>query len=245
MTNPFLSIIIPVYNEAARLPQALDELISFCGSQDYTAEIIVIENGSRDGTWQIAQDYAARFPNIRALQNEQRGKGLAVRRGMLEAQGEYRFMCDVDFSMPMTEINRFLPPQLVGVDIAIASREFAGSVRYNEPHYRHLVGRIYNWLIRLLALPGLHDTQCGFKCFRGIVADEIFPRQTVPGWSFDVEVLFIARRCGYQVVELPIPWYFNDQSKVRVLHDAARMAIDLLKIRWNGWRGVYDHRPPA
>jgi dolichyl-phosphate beta-glucosyltransferase len=245
LTDPFLSIIIPVYNEAARLPHALDELIDFCSNQAYTVEIIIVENGSRDDTWQITQNYAARFPFVRALRNEQRGKGLAVRRGMLEAHGNFRFMCDVDFSMPMTEINRFLPPQLEGVDIAIASREFAGSVRYNEPHYRHLVGRVYNWLIRILALPGLQDTQCGFKCFHGEVADEIFPRQTLSGWSFDVEVLFIARRCGYRIVELPIPWYFNDQSKVRVLHDSARMAIDLLTIRWNGWRGVYDHLPHA
>jgi hypothetical protein len=127
----------------------------------------------------------------------------------------------------------------VDTDIAIASREAPGSVRYNEPDYRHRVGRIYNWMIRILALPGLQDTQCGFKCFKGAVADELFRMQTLTGWSFDVEVLFIARQRGYRIVELPIPWYFNPQSKIRVLNDSARMALDLLAIRLNALRGVY------
>jgi len=240
LTDPFLSLIIPAYNEEARLPQALQELLGFLAKQAYTAEILVVENGSRDCTWQIAQDFAARYPQVRAIQNLRRGKGLAVQYGMLEGRGAYRFMCDVDFSMPVTEINRFLPPLLPEADIAIASREAPGSVRYNEPQYRHLVGRVYNLMIRLLALPGLQDTQCGFKCFRGQVADEVFRLQTLPGWSFDVEVLFVARRRGYHIVELPIPWNFNAQSKVRVLHDSLRMALDLFAIRLNAVRGAYD-----
>ena len=239
MADPFLSIIIPVYNEENRLPQTLDELSAFCASQPYSTEIVVVENGSRDCTWQIASEYAARQANLRAILSPQRGKGLAVKLGMLQARGAYRFMCDVDFSMPIHEINRFLPPQQVDTDIAIASREAPGSVRYNEPDYRHRVGRIYNWMIRILALPGLQDTQCGFKCFKGAVADELFRMQTLSGWSFDVEVLFIARQRGYRIVELPIPWYFNPQSKIRVLHDSARMALDLLAIRLNALRGVY------
>lgn len=239
MSAPFLSLIIPVYNEAERLPGALQKLLAFLEAQPYAAEILVVENGSTDSTWQIASEFAQRHTCIRALQSSPRGKGLAVRQGMLAAQGEYRFMCDVDFSMPIGEINRFLPPALQNVDVVIASREAAGSVRYNEPQYRHLVGRVYNWMIRLLALPGLHDTQCGFKCFRGAIAQEIFPLQTLTGWSFDVEILFIARKRGYRIVELPIPWYFNDQSKVRVLRDSLRMAADLLSIRWKALRGVY------
>ncbi len=239
MADPFLSIIIPVYNEETRLPQTLDDLAAFCARQSYSTEVVIVENGSRDCTWQIASDYASRQANVRAIRSPLRGKGLAVQRGMLEARGAYRFMCDVDFSMPIGEINRFLPPQLVGADIAIASREAPGSVRYNEPGYRHQVGRIFNWIIRILALPGLQDTQCGFKCFKGSVADELFRLQTISGWSFDVELLFIARQRGYRIVELPIPWYFNSQSKIRVLHDSARMALDLLAIRLNALRGVY------
>lgn len=240
MSAPFLSIIIPAYNEAERLPEALQELLDFLDHQPYRSEVLVIENGSTDQTWQIANEFAQRYPCIiQAKQSVQRGKGLVVRLGMLAAQGEYRFMCDVDFSMPVGEINRFLPPALEGADIAIASREAPGSIRYNEPYYRHLVGRVYNWMIRLLALPGLQDTQCGFKCFRGSVAQEIFPLQTRAGWSFDVEILFIARLRGYRIVELPIPWYFDDQSKVRVLQDSLHMATDLLSIRWKAMRGFY------
>jgi dolichyl-phosphate beta-glucosyltransferase len=240
LSAPFLSIIIPAYNEAERLPEALQALLDFLDHQPYRSEVLVIENGSTDQTWQIATEFAQRYPCIiQAKQSVQRGKGLAVRLGMLAAQGEYRFMCDVDFSMPVGEINRFLPPALEGADIAIASREAPGSVRYNEPYYRHLVGRVYNWMIRLLALPGLQDTQCGFKCFRGAVAQEIFPLQTRAGWSFDVEILFIARLRGYRIVELPIPWYFDDQSKVRVLQDSLHMATDLLSIRWKAMRGFY------
>jgi hypothetical protein len=142
--------------------------------------------------------------------------------------------------MPIDQINRFLPPSLEGADIAIASREARGAVRYNEPAYRHLVGRIFNTMIRLLALPGLQDTQCGFKCFRAPVAEDVFKHQTLGGWSFDVEVLYIAQKHGYRIVELPIPWYYRANSKISVLHDSLRMALDLLVIRRNGLRGVYD-----
>ena len=113
-------------------------------------------------------------------------------------------------------------------------------MRYNEPEYRHLTGRVFNTLVRWLALPGLQDTQCGFKCFRAEVVEEVFPRQTIEGWTFDVEVLYIARRQGYQIREIPIDWFFNPDSKVRVLRDSWRMFRDLLKIRANGRRGAYD-----
>jgi len=152
-------------------------------------------------------------------------------------------MCDADFSMPVAEINRFLPPALNGYDIAIASREAHGAVRYNEPPYRHVVGRVFNLLIRALTLPDLHDTQCGFKCFRAPVAEDLFQRQTLGGWAFDVELLFIARKLGYRIVELPIPWYFNPDSKISVLRDSYRMAMDLIGIRLKSLRGEYNHDP--
>lgn len=239
MDKPFLSIIIPAHNEEDRLSVTLQQVLEFTRKQDYSIEAIIIENGSRDRTLQIAQEFARGFPELRVLQSELSGKGRAVRMGMLAARGEYRFMCDTDFSMPIEEINRFLPPALNGCDVAIASREAPGAVRYDEPAYRHLVGRIYNTMIRVLALPGLNDTQCGFKCFRGEVAEVLFPQQTLTGWSFDVEVLFIARRLGYQIVEVPIPWYFNSGSKIRVWHDSLSMGTDLLKIRLNALRGRY------
>ncbi len=235
----FLSLIIPAYNEAHRLPATLDRITRFLGTQTYSAEVLVVENGSRDNTYRIAEEYAQQVPYLSVLREELAGKGRAVRRGMLEACGDYRFMCDADLSMPIEEINRFLPPQLSNFEIAIASREAPGAVRYNEPGYRHAVGRVYNSLIRMLALPGLQDTQCGFKCFRGDLVDELFGRQTLMGWSFDVEILFIARLRGRRIVEIPIPWYFNADSKVRVIRDSVQMGLDLLSIRANAWRGRY------
>ncbi len=239
MPAPYLSLIIPAHNEETRLPETLRQVFEFAGKQAYSMEVLVVENGSSDKSFQIARGFADQFPQLKLLQISQSGKGRAVRQGMLAAQGDYRFMCDVDFSMPVSEINRFLPPVLDGYDVAIASREAHGASRIGEPYYRHFVGRIYNGLIRLLALPGLQDTQCGFKCFRGPVAEDLFRRQTRTGWSFDVEILFIARLLGYKVVEIPITWYFNPHSKISVVRDSFKMGIDILTIRLNALRGVY------
>jgi dolichyl-phosphate beta-glucosyltransferase len=237
---PLLSIIIPAHNEEQRLPDTLDQICTFLSQQSYDSEVIVVENGSRDRTLAVAQEFAHSYSNVMVMQNQARGKGLAVQVGMLAATGDYRFMCDADLSMPIAEINRFIPPKLENFEIAIASREGAGATRYNEPPYRPFVGRVYNTIIRIMALPGLQDTQCGFKCFTAAAAKELFPRQTLYGWAFDVELLYVARRRGYRIVEIGIPWYFNADSKIRVLHDSLRMGLDLLTIRWNGLRGVYE-----
>ena len=240
MTQPFLSIIIPAYNEAERLPSTLEKIDRFLGQQTYTAEVLVVENGSSDATLALAQSFQERMPYLWVLTEAQRGKGLAVKRGMLAAQGEYRFLCDADLSMPIDQVNRFLPPALSGVDVAIGSREQPGSVRYGEPGYRHLIGRIFNAMVRGLVLPGIQDSQCGFKCFRGDVADAVFPLQTLVGMSFDAEVLFIARKMGYSVSEVAIDWYFDPDSRVRLVQDSLHMAFDLLKIRSNARQGLYD-----
>jgi glycosyltransferase involved in cell wall biosynthesis len=239
MANPFLSIIIPAHNEESRLPQTLEQVVAFVQKQAFEIEVIVVENASRDNTLQTAQDFAARHPIIRVIHEEKPGKGRAVQRGMLAATGSYRFFADADFSMPVDEISRFLPPT-VDVPVAIASREAPGAVRYNEPSYRHVTGRVFNSLIRLIVLHDLNDTQCGFKMFRADAAEELFPRQTLMGWSFDVELLYIARRRGYPILELGVPWYFNPESKVNVLRDSWRMFTDLITIRQNGRLGVYD-----
>ena len=239
MPVPFLSLIIPAHNEEARLPETLKQVFEFTERQSYPVEIILVENGSSDRTYQIAQEFAGQHPLFQLLQNPQSGKGRAVRQGMLAARGNYRFMCDVDFSMPLNEIEHFLPPNLQDYDIAIASREAPGAVRIGEPYYRHFVGRMYNGLIRFLALPGLQDTQCGFKCFQGPVAEDLFRRQTLTGWSFDVEILFIARLLGYKVIEIPIHWYYNPHSKISVMRDSFKMGMDLLTIRLNGLRKIY------
>lgn len=242
MPFPFLSIIIPAYNEANRLPQTLRQVFDFLSSEDYSAEVIIVENGSSDNTYALAQKLTATYPNLRVLHNEVAGKGKAVKRGMLEARGKYRIFCDADLSMPVTEIPRFIPPQLDD-DIVIASREVEGAIRYNEPEFRHFTGRIFNFLIRALTLPKLHDTQCGFKSFRAEIAEDLFSRQSIEGWAFDVEILYIAKLRGYKVTELPIPWHYNAESKINVLRDSFRMFLDLLKIRKNARKGLYNRLP--
>lgn len=245
MTQTLLSIIIPAYNEEQRLPKTLEQVFAFMQQQNYQSELIIVENGSSDRTLAIAQDFAHKCPSCRAIHLDASGKGLAVREGMLQATGQYRFMCDADLSMPIAEINRFLPPALSNFDIAIASREAPGAVRYDEPSYRHWGGRGTNLLIRWLALPGFHDTQCGFKMFRDEIAEDIFRFQTIENWSFDIELLYIARLRGYRILELPIPWYFNPETKLEPLQDAIKMAFDILTIRRNARRGVYDPQPSA
>ena len=238
MTNPFLSII-PAHNEERRLPQTLEQVVAFVKKQSYACEVLVVENGNHDNTLKIAQEFAAHHPFIQAIHEGQPGKGRAIRKGMLAATGQYRFFADADFSMPVDEINRFIPPA-IDAPIVIASREGPGAVRYNEPTYRHFTGRVFNTIIRLLVLHDLDDTQCGFKMFRAEAANDLFPRQTLMGWSFDVELLYIAHRRGYTIRELGVPWYFNPESKINVLRDSWRMFTDLIQIRRNGRRGVYD-----
>ena len=225
------------------MPGTLGQVCHFLEKQLFSSEIIVVENGSDDQTFEIAQQFAARHENVRVLQSKQRGKGLAVQHGVKAALGEYVFLCDADLSMPIEEISKFIPPKLQDVDIAIASRETPGSIRYNEPYYRHFTGRVFNTLIRLLVLPGLQDTQCGFKCIRAQVARDIFHYQTLTGWAFDVELLYIARHHGYRIAEIPIHWYFNADSKISVFRDSLRMFLDLLRIRRNALRGLYDPKP--
>lgn len=240
MADPFLSLIIPAYNEERRLPQTLEKTLHFLQGQEYPWEVIVVDNHSTDRTAEIIAAYQKTIPSLRGIYEARRGKGNAVQTGMLAAEGTYRFMADADLSMPISEVNRFLPPRLENFDVAIASREALGAIRYDEPHYRHLGGRLINTLIRLLVLPDLHDTQCGFKCFRAPVAEDLFGHQTLGGWSFDIEILAIARLRGYRIVELPIPWYFNEESKVNALRDAFLMTLDLFQIRRNIRKGVYE-----
>ena len=240
MTPIFLSIVIPAHNEEKRLPRTLEQVFAFLEKQDFSAEVVVVENGSADRTFEIARSFAEKHPQMRVLQNNERGKGLAVRRGMLEARGQYRFICDADLSMPIEEIVKFVPPALSGFDVAIGSREAPGAVRYNEPAYRHWGGRGINLIIRLLILPGLQDTQCGFKCFSAEASQHLFKLQTLPGWSFDIELLYLARRAKMRIREIPIHWYFGEDSKVSAVKDALNMIRDIFRIHGNARRGLYD-----
>jgi dolichyl-phosphate beta-glucosyltransferase len=193
LTTPFLSIIIPSHNEEIRLPRTLRQVFAFLEKQPYSAEVIVVENGSSDRTLEMAREFTSPHPNLIVIHEEQAGKGNAVRRGVLAARGEYRFICDADLSMPIVELEKFLPPVLNNFDIAIASREAPGAVRYNEPPYRHWGGRAINLAIRLLILPGLNDTQCGFKCFH---AEAEIPIH----WYFDADSKVNALRDALRMI---------------------------------------------
>lgn len=209
--------------------------------QSYQAEVIVVENGSIDQTARVVREFAQRaeHSHIALIQETQRGKGIAVRRGMLAAHGVYRFMCDADLSMPIEEVNKFLPPVLDDYAVAIASREAPGARRYNEPSYRHIGGRVINFLIRVLAVRNFQDTQCGFKSFSAAAALDLFSVQQLNGMSFDVEVLYIAQQRGYKIIEVPINWYFSSESRVRLVQDTLRVISDLFQVRRNYQRGQY------
>jgi dolichyl-phosphate beta-glucosyltransferase len=202
--------------------------------------VLVVDNASTDRTSEIVRQVASEYPIVSLLHQPVRGKGAAVRKGMIEGRGSYLFIYDADRAMPVDEISKFLPPVLSDYDVAIASREVDGAVRYNEPWYRHLMGRIFNLVVRLLAVPGIQDTQCGFKCFRREVARDIFSTQRVDGWAFDVEVLYIALKRGHRVVEVPISWYYGEGSRVSPLRDSWNMLWEVARIRRNGRAGLYD-----
>jgi dolichyl-phosphate beta-glucosyltransferase len=237
--GPYLSIIIPAYNEELRLPVSLQKIDEFLSRQAYSAEVIVVENGSTDHTSELVEQFQASHPYVRLLHSA-KGKGCAVQTGMLAGHGQCLLICDADLAMPIDEVNKMLPVLQDGYDVVIASREGDGAIRFDEPYYRHLMGRVFNLVVRVLAIPGLQDTQCGFKMFRRAAARDVFARQTMTGWAFDVEVLAIALRRGYQVTEVPIHWYFMDDSKISPVRDTFTMVHEVIKIRGNVRRGMYD-----
>jgi glycosyltransferase involved in cell wall biosynthesis len=240
---PRLSVIVPAFNEASRLPATLDRLVSFAESRPFAVEVLVVDNASTDATKAIVMESVSRSPVVRYLHEAARGKGAAVRTGIMAASGEYLLFSDADLAVPIEEADNFLPPRVPECDIAIGSREAEGARRYGEPYRRHLMGRVFNLVVRGLLLPGLQDTQCGFKCFRRDVARDLFPAGTVHGWSFDVEVLHIARLRGYRIVEVPVRWYYGEESKVRPVRDTWRMLNEILLIWKNDQRGLY--KPPG
>jgi dolichyl-phosphate beta-glucosyltransferase len=239
-SDPLATLIIPAWNEERRMPASLERVAAFVESQSHPIEVVVVDDGSQDRTAAIVEDFARKHNFIRLIRNPHGGKGAAIKTGVSQGRGQYLVLSDTDLSVPIEEMNKFLPPVLDGYDVAIASREAPGAERINEPYYRHLMGRVYNLLVRLAAVPGIQDTQCGFKAFRREVACEVFPLQTIEGWGFDVEVLFIARRLGYKIVEIPVRWYYGRESKVRPVKDTLCMVGDLLQVRRNARRGVYN-----
>jgi dolichyl-phosphate beta-glucosyltransferase len=242
--RPLLSIVIPAHNEESRLPPSLEKIDAFLKTQPYEAEVIVVENGSTDRTVAVAEDFARTHPYVRVIQAAVRGKGLAVKVGMLEARGAFRFICDADLSMPIEEVVRFLPPESDGYDVIIASREGREAKRIGEPEYRHIIGRINNFIIKLTAVRGFEDTQCGFKMFTQAAAEDLFGVQQMTGIGFDIELLFVAKRRGYRIKQVPITWYFDPDSRMRLVGDSLHLLVEIWQIRRNWFWGMYAKKQP-
>ncbi len=248
----FLSIVIPAYNEARRLPRTLSRIHAYLqeaikrwqvGLDEI--EVIVVDDGSTDGTSELAKTFSNRFPNLQVLRHTpNRGKGYSVKEGMLVAKGQFRLFSDADLSTPIDELDKMLPLLLSGeADIAIASRGLPQSqLLVRQPWHREMLGRLFNLVVQALAVPGIWDTQCGFKLFRGDVADRLFKLQTLDGFAFDVEVLYLARKFRYRITEVPVQWLNDPNTKVQTLKHGMQMLRDLLVIRLNDLKGRYAER---
>jgi glycosyltransferase involved in cell wall biosynthesis len=252
MQRPFLSVVIPAYNEARRLPGNLQKVLDYLRQQPYAFEVIVVDDGSTDETVAESAKVIRGEPQARIIENPHYGKGYAVRTGMLEAKGEIVLFSDADLSVPIQDVERLLPYFEQGYDVVFGSREGGGDEqRVGEPFYRHLMGRVFNTLVQLLTVRGVQDTQCGFKAMRFEVAQLVFPRLLIHNGSrgpishpmvtaFDVELLFLAHKAGYKLKEVPVTWYYGTESKVSAWKDSWRNLKDVLRVRWNDLRGRYD-----
>jgi dolichyl-phosphate beta-glucosyltransferase len=235
MPSGSVSIVIPVYNEARRLPPTLEELARWTAAAAWTVEVIVVMEPSTDGTGEIAAAAAARQPNLRLIANsEKRGKGFAVRTGMLAATGDIVFYMDCDLSVPLRDVDAFVRylDAHAEADVIFGNRQHVQSrITVRQSWLRQRMGQIFNAILRRLTLADVADTQCGFKAFRAAAARAIFERQTLDGFAFDVEVLLLARKLGLRVVDLPVEWRNSPESKVRLVHDSLRMLLDAWRIR--------------
>lgn len=242
MSTPFLSVVIPAFNEEPRIGATLDTVAEYLRSKQYSWEVLVVDDGSSDSTATVVSKREIGDNRIRLETVPHRGKGWAVRHGMLFVTGKVRFMCDADLAMPIDQLDRFLDRITEGYDLVIGSRQIAGARRVGEPRIRHIMGRVFNLIVRVLAVRGFEDTQCGYKCFKGEIADEIFELQRTAGFGFDVEVLYLATDKSMRVIEIPIEWHHRDSSKVRRLADSFDMVKDILKLRLMHAVGGYTRR---
>lgn len=246
---PPVSVIIPVYNEAARISGSLERIWTYFNEVEPNAEIIFVDDGSNDGTVDITRSFESTHRGVRVINEKHRGKAAAVMSGLNAARGDIVGFMDVDLATPLETWVACRDAIRQGAGVAIGSREGDGANRVGEPVYRHIMGRIFNGLVRLLLLPGINDSQCGFKFFSRVAINDILPRQRlyrnaseldIPRvTAFDVELLFIARQQGYEIVTIPITWHYGDQSKVNPLTDTLQNLRDVLTVRINGWRGAY------
>jgi dolichyl-phosphate beta-glucosyltransferase len=242
LERPFISIVIPAYNESARIGKALTEVLRCVHERNWHAEILVVNDGSTDGTAAVVDQFAQLNPEVRLLNNPQnRGKGFSVRHGVLHAVGEIVMFTDADLSAPMEEAERLFQALEEGADIAIGSRWLEKNRQtLKQPLYRQLFGRCFNAITRLVMGLPFADTQCGFKAFRRPVAQTIFQLQRIERWGFDPELLFIALKRGYKVKEVPVTWGHDERSRLSYLKDGLKMLEEIAYIRWEAFAGAYD-----
>jgi glycosyltransferase involved in cell wall biosynthesis len=242
MGHPQLSIVIPAYNESARIENALDRVLSCVAERGWDAEVLVVDDGSKDDTAAIVQRWMATHPRLHLIQNPgNRGKGYSVRNGLLQAAGDIVMFTDADLSAPMEEAERLIAALEYGADVAIGSRWMDRTRQtIHQPLYRQFFGRCFNWVTRtIMGLP-YKDTQCGFKAFKRDAAQVIFRLQTIERWGFDPEILFIARKLKYVIREVPVTWGHDERSRISYLKDGLKMLEDMARIRSNSVRGRYD-----
>jgi len=236
------SIVIPAYNEGQRIEATLEKVVAYVTRMEWTAEVIVVNDGSRDATPEIVRQWARRNPMIRLVENPgNRGKGYSVRHGMMEATGDVLLFTDADLSSPVYEAEKLIAAIRQGADIAIGSRWLRAELQTErQPLYRQLFGRLFNLLLRIVLGLRFKDTQCGLKAFTQRAAQTIFPRQRIERWGFDPEILFLANRAGMLTAEVPVEWAHDERSKINPIRDGLKMFADLLRIRWYDLRGTYN-----
>jgi glycosyltransferase involved in cell wall biosynthesis len=241
---PQYSIVVPAYNESARLPGTLQQILDHVHEHHWNVEVVVVDDGSRDDTVEVARRFSAGHPEVRVIQNPgNQGKGYAVRNGMLQARGAVMLFTDADLSSPISEASKLFAAIDAGADIAIGSRWLDPSLQFRRQSLRRrLLSRIYHFYLRLLLRFPYRDTQCGFKAFTRSAAEIIFPLQRIRRWGFDPEVLYLAHRHGMKVAEVPVIWGHDEGSKINPVRDGMRMGIDGLKVRWNAMTGKYRER---
>jgi dolichyl-phosphate beta-glucosyltransferase len=238
----YLSIVIPVYNEEKRISPTLDKLIAYLSGQTWSREIVLVDDGSSDGGIALAQAKLDGHEAYRVISyGTNRGKGYALKQGMLASRGQLALFTDADLSTPIEELDKVLPWFEQGFDIVQGSRKMPGaSVERHQPWLRENMGKVFTALTNLIARVDVRDVTCGFKCYRGEVAHDLYARQQIFDWSFDAEIIYIARRSGYKLKEVPVRWYDESGTKVHLIKDSLRSFLGLLTIRLNGFRGRYD-----
>lgn len=244
MAYPDYSIVIPAYNESARIPSTLHAVVQCVRSKGWLAEVIVVDDGSTDATADVVRAFAAQAPEVRLLQNPgNRGKGYSVRNGILQALGNVVMFTDADLSAPIEEAERLFEAILQGADIAIGSRWLERARQtHRQPLYRQFFGRCFNAVTRGVMGLRFADTQCGFKAFTRAAAQTVFQLQTIERWGFDPEILFIALKRGYRVVEVPVSWAHDERTRISYLKDGMRMLQDIAIVRWNALLGRYSRQ---